>query len=110
VAALLILVVVALGGVALIVSRRRARAHDGHADARVPDQQEDFVRLGDGIRALELDVELSEAGRADYDRAVAAYDRANELTRHGDTAGANRALDEGLEAIAAARERIAGRG
>jgi hypothetical protein len=107
--ALLIIVVVAVGGGLLLLSRRRARAHDGHADAREPDQQEDFVRLGDGIRALELDVSLSDAGRGDYDRAVAAYERANELNRKGQTAAANRALDEGLAAIASARERIAGR-
>jgi hypothetical protein len=107
--AVLILAAVAVGGGLLLLRRRSARAHDGHADAREPDQQEDFVRLGDAIRALELDVELSAPGRADYERAVAAYERANELNRKGHTAAANAALDEGLEAIAAARERIAGR-
>jgi hypothetical protein len=61
------------------------------------------------IRALELDVTLGQAGRAEYDRAVDAYTRANDLQRRGDEAGADRALDEGLAAIAAARERIAGR-
>jgi hypothetical protein len=104
----LFLVVIGGGGL-LIVNRRRARRHDRHADGREPDQHEDFVRLGDGIRGLEVDVELSAAGRADYDRAVAAYERANELDRKGDAAGADRALDAGLAAIAAARERIAGR-
>ena len=72
-------------------------------------QTDDFVRLGDEIRALELDITLGDAGRADYDHALAAYARANDLQRKGDEAGANRALDEGLAAIAAARERIAGR-
>ncbi len=107
--ALVIILAVAAGGAFLLVSRRRARGNDGHADARVNDEREEFVRLGDGIRALELDVELSEAGRADYDRAVEAYDRANDLDRKGDKPGADRALHEGLEAIASARERIAGR-
>ena len=68
------------------------------------------MRLGDSIRALELDITLGdERAAADYDRAVDAYDRANDLQRKGDEAGANRALDEGLAAIASARERIAGR-
>jgi len=65
--------------------------------------------LGDAIRALELDVTLNNAGRAEYDNALAAYERANDLQRRGDGAGADRALDDGLAAIAAARERIAGR-
>ena len=70
------------------------------------------MRLGDGIRALELDVTLGDAGpaaKADYDRAVEAYDRANAHDRRGEEEAANRALDEGLAAIASARERIAGR-
>ena len=69
------------------------------------------MRLGDSIRALELDVTLaaSTPARADYDRAVAAYDRANAFNRKGDKAAADRALDEGLAHIAAARERLAGR-
>jgi hypothetical protein len=107
--ALAILILVAGAGATLLITRRRARAHDGKADAREPDQQEEFVRLGDGIRTLELDVSLGDSGREDYDRAVAAYDRANDLNARGDTHGANRALEEGLRAIATARERIAGR-
>ena len=104
------LALVVLGGAALIVSRRRAR--DGRSEVGEIDQTDDFVRLGDGIRALELDVTLGEAGpaaKADYDRALEAYDRANAHDRRGEEEAANRALDEGLAAIASARERIAGR-
>lgn len=107
----IVLVGVLAGGVLLIVSRRRDRAarNDGRSEVGEINQTNDFVRLGDQIRALELDVTLGEAGRRDYDRALAAYTRANDLNRQGDEAGANRALDEGLAAIATARERIAGR-
>ena len=105
----LALVGVLVGGALLIVSRRRAREGDGRSEVGEIDQTSDFVRLGDQIRALELDVSLGDAGRRDYDRALEAYTRANDLNRQGDEAGANLALDEGLAAIATARERIAGR-
>ena len=105
------LVAVAAGGVFLLVSRRRKRAGDGKSEARAPDVHEEFVRLGDGIRAIELDVTLTDnaAAKADYDRAVDAYDRANAHQRKGDEAAADRALDEGLAAIGSAQERLAGR-
>ena len=70
------------------------------------------MRLGDAIRTLELDVTLGDgdrAAKADYDRAVEAYDRANAFNRQGDTRAADHALDEGLAHIASARERLAGR-
>ena len=76
------------------------------------EQNDEFVRLGDSIRALELDVTLGEpdaAAKADYDRAVDAYGRANQFNARGATAAADEALDEGLAAIASARERLAGR-
>jgi hypothetical protein len=107
--AVMVLLGVLAGGLVLLVTRRRARASDGRSEVGQINQTDDFVRLGDQIRALELDVTLGEAGRSDYDRAVAAYDRANDLQRKGDERGANHALDEGLAAIASARERIAGR-
>jgi hypothetical protein len=107
------LALVVLGGAALVVSRRHARdARDGRSEVGEIDQTDDFVRLGDSIRALELDITLGEAGpaaKADYDHALEAYDRANAHDRRGEEEAANRALDEGLAAIASARERIAGR-
>ena len=106
-----LLIAVAAGGVFLLVSRRRKRAGDGKSEARAPDLNEDFVRLGDGIRAIELDVTLTDnpAAKADYDRAVDAYDRANSHHRKGEEPAADRALDEGLAAIGSAQERLAGR-
>ncbi len=107
----LVLLGVVVGGTMLIATRRRDRAarNDGRSEVGEINQTDDFVRLGDQIRALELDITLGDAGRADYDHALEAYTRANDLQRKGDEAGANRALDEGLAAIASARERIAGR-
>jgi hypothetical protein len=105
---ILFLLALVVGGFALIASRRRSR-RDGRSTVGQISVNDDFERLGDAIRALELDITLGHAGRAEYDRALAAYERANDLQRRGDEAGANRALDEGLAAIAAARERIAGR-
>jgi hypothetical protein len=108
--AVLVLVALLVGAFAMASGRRRTRArNDGRSTVGEIDPMDDFERLGDQIRALELDVTLGDAGRRDYDRAVAAYTRANELQRRGDETGANRALDEGLAAIATARERIAGR-
>ena len=95
-------------------ARRPAAGRRPQALARRPfrgrrdRQQDDFIRLGDGIRALELDVTLGDADsavKADYDRAVDAYDRANTHHRRGETAAADQALDEGLAAITSARER-----
>jgi hypothetical protein len=108
------LILVAAGGAFLLISRRRTRrdAGDGQSEVGQINQQDDFVRLGDSIRALELDVTLGDgnaAARADYDRAVEAYDRANALNRKGATSAADQALDEGLAHIASARERLAGR-
>jgi hypothetical protein len=112
--AIVVLIAVLAGGGALILGRRRARrdAGDGRSEVGHIDQNDEFVRLGDSIRALELDVTLGEgnaAAKADYDRAVEAYDRANQYNAKGATAAADQALDEGLAAIAAARERLAGR-
>ncbi len=98
------LLLLAAGGVFLVTSRRRARREsegDGRSEVGQINQQDDFVRLGDSIRALELDVTLGDgnaAAKADYDRAVEAYDRANAYNRQGATSAADEALDEGLAA------------
>ena len=108
-----VLLAVVAGGVFLIAGRRRQRRERAERDEFVRENlDEDFVRLGDALRALELDVTLDTsqtAARADYDRAVEAYTRANDLNRKGQPEAANHALDEGLAAIAIARERLAGR-
>jgi hypothetical protein len=112
--AILLLLVVVAGGAYLVFTRRRARGDgaDGRSEVGHIEQNDEFVRLGDGIRALELDVTLGDsnpAAKADYDRAVEAYDRANAFNAKGATSAANEALDEGLAHIASARERLAGR-
>jgi hypothetical protein len=110
-----LLLLVVAGGVFVLMGRRRARRDDdadGKSEVGQINQQDDFVRLGDSIRALELDVTLGDenpAAKADYDRAVEAYDRANAFNRKGATRDADKALDEGLAHIASARERLAGR-
>jgi hypothetical protein len=113
--AVLVLLVLVGGGAMLILARRRARGEggdDGVSEVGQINQNDEFVRLGDSIRALELDVTLgdaSPAAKADYHRAVEAYDRANQCNAKGATTAADQALDEGLAAIASARERLAGR-
>jgi hypothetical protein len=109
-----LLIVVLAGGAFLILGRRRARRDgaDGRSEVGHIEQNDEFVRLGDSIRALELDVTLgagNAAAKADYDRAVEAYGRANDYNAKGATTAADQALDEGLAAIASARERLAGR-
>ena len=111
---LVVLIVVVAAGAFLIFGRRRKRRDgaDGQSEVGHIEQNDEFVRLGDSIRALELDVTLGDrnaAAKADYDRAVEAYGRANEHNAKGSTAAADQALDEGLAAIASARERLAGR-
>jgi hypothetical protein len=113
--AIVVLILVVVGGAFLVFSRRRARQKgggDGVSEVGHIEQNDEFVRLGDSIRALELDVTLGDpnpAAKADYDRAVEAYTRANDYNAKGATAAADEALDEGLAAIASARERLAGR-
>jgi hypothetical protein len=106
------ILVIAAATFALVNGRRRRRKRAEQAETLRGRVQADFVRLGDGIRALELDTELADSSaavKADYDRAVDLYDRANSFNRKDDLAAADQTLDEGLEAIAAARARLAGR-
>jgi hypothetical protein len=74
------------------------------------------VELGEGIGALDLDVELAKADRAareDYSRAVGAYDQANTAWNRArtvdDLAPVGAALEEGRWALAAAKARLEGR-
>ena len=60
----LFLLALLAGGLLLVASRRRTRQGDGRSTVGQIDQTDDFVRLGDQIRALELDVTLGDAGRS----------------------------------------------
>ena len=115
---LIALGVVGVGGAALlVVGRRRRRLREERELAEVKHvARDDLVGLGDDIRALDLDVEMpgaDPAAKADYQRAVELYDRANSgfesARRPQDLAPVTRALEEGRWAMTSARERLAGR-
>src|SRR5829696_2893769 len=80
---LLLLPLIAIGGGALLLSRRRRRKEEQAEVAELKENvRDDLVALGDDIRALDLDVEMPNANpqaKADYGRAVEAYDRADDL-------------------------------
>jgi hypothetical protein len=115
--ALILLGLAGAGGAALLVSRRRRRQREAEEFAEVKDNaRDDLVALGDDIRELDLDMQLpgaSAESRADYERAVNAYDRANstwELAREpDDLEPVGSALEEGRWAMASARARLEGR-
>lgn len=78
--------------------------------------QEDLLALADGIRALDIDIELpgaSQAAKQDYERALGFYEQA---TKAFDTAQApedfeavSHAVEEGRFAISSASARLEGR-
>ena len=80
---ILILAFLVLAGGFLVVSRKRGRRRRAEQFAEAKEQaRDDLVALGEDIRALDLDVELpglDPQARADYGRAVDAYDRANHV-------------------------------
>src|SRR5215213_6495051 len=89
--AALLLPLLALGGGALLLSRRRRRREQEAELAELRENvRDDLVALGDDIRALDLDVEMpgvDPQAKADYHKAVAAYQRAEEqweAARHPD--------------------------
>ncbi len=115
---LVLLGVIALGGGAFALSRRTRRRREEAAELEAVKEQvrDDLVDLGDGIRALDIDVEMpgvDPAAREDYGRAVAAYDRANTAwntarTVH-DLEPVGSALEEGRWAMQSAKARLEGR-
>jgi hypothetical protein len=116
--ALLALIVVPLVLVGL--SRQRGRRREEEAARAELEEvkdvaRDDLVALGDDIRALDLDVELSGAdarGRQHYDQAVARYTDAEQaldrVRRPEDVAAVTSALEEGRWAMAAAKAELAG--
>jgi hypothetical protein len=115
--ALILLGLAGAGGAALAISRRRRRQREAEELAEVKDNaRDDLVALGDDIRALDLDVQmpgLPDATRADYERAVNAYDRADtawEQARSArDLQPVGEALEEGRWAMESTRARLEGR-
>jgi hypothetical protein len=115
---LILLGALALGGGAVVLSgRRRRRKADAAELDHVKDQvRDDLVELGEGIRALDIDVEMpgvDPAARADYERAVTAYDRANTAWNTARTVDdlepVGSALEEGRWALQSAKARLEGR-
>jgi hypothetical protein len=115
--AALLLPLLALGAGALIfTSHRRRKAREAELAELKENVRDDLVALGDDIRALDLDVEMpgaDPAAKADYARAVEAYDRADGIWERArvpeDFEPVAAALEEGRYAMASAKARMEGR-
>jgi hypothetical protein len=113
---LIILGLAGAGGAALLVRRRRRRQAEAVEFAEVKENaRDDLVALGDDIRALDLDIEMPGVqpdARADYDRAVNAYDTADRswrvARRPRDLEPVGSALEEGRWAMSSAKARLEG--
>ena len=111
---LIILGLAGAGGAALLVRRGRRRRAEAAEFAEVKDNaRDDLVALGDDIRALDLDVDMpgvSPEARADYERAVNAYDVADTkwkvARRPLDLEPVGAALEEGRWAMTSAKARL----
>jgi hypothetical protein len=115
-------------GLAMVFGRRRGSGDElvGYEEEAVYPAEgfedvlaaakEDLLALADEIRELDLEIEMpgvSSAARAEYGRALDAYERASgALDRAGDAAdlrAVSKALEEGRFAMASARARLEGR-
>jgi hypothetical protein len=115
----LLVVVIALVG-AVVVSRRRARAAALERAQRElqPVKKlalEDVTALGEQLRDLDLDTAgraLDEGTRADYQRALDAYEAAGKageaITRPEEISNVTKIVEDGRYAIACVRARLAG--
>lgn len=90
--------------------RRRSSAEADQYEITKDDTRDRLVALGDQIQDLDLDVEMpgaSAAGRADYDQAVAHFQRASRLFEADpsatELAEVRRAVEEGERCMAAAK-------
>ena len=95
--------------------RRRRKVEAAEFEEAKREARDDLVSLGEGIRALDLDVQMPDAdpqARADYEQAVEAYTRADEAwevaRRPRDLEPVGAALEEGRWAMASAKARFAG--
>ena len=95
--------------------RKRRKAEAAEFEEARREARDDLVSLGEGIRALDLDVQMPDAdpqARADYEQAVEAYTRADEAwevaRRPQDLEPVGAALEEGRWAMASAKARFAG--
>ncbi len=104
------------GAIALGRSRRRRKEEHDHAGELRETAHEDLVALGDDIRALDLDVEMPNAdpqAKEHYAAAVERYDQAeralDRAKRPEDFGPIAQALEEGRFAMAVAKARFEGR-
>jgi hypothetical protein len=117
-----ILLIIALGvGIALFVQSRQQKRHRELEAAEAVSKvrrvaEEDVVRLGEDLQALDVDVagrDLDEGARQDYRRALDAYDAAKaalEAVRTPeDIRGVTEALEDGRYAAACVLARLDGR-
>jgi hypothetical protein len=116
---LVLVVVLAIVG-AVVVSRKRSReaALEQARQELVPVKRlalEDITALGDQLRDLDLDTAgraLDEGTRADYQRALDAYEAAGKageaMTRPEDISHVTKIVEDGRYAIACVRARLAG--
>jgi tetratricopeptide (TPR) repeat protein len=103
-----------LVGLVLVAKRRRRRDEAERFAERHDEVDEEFVALGDEIRALDLDVSMPQAdvrAVADYEAALYAYEKADELLPRAKTLRhlervANQ-VAEGRRLLASARDRFA---
>ena len=109
--------ILAIGGAGFFLFRRRKRRQQEDAElAEVKlAARDDLVLLGEGIRELDLDVELPSASaeaKRDYETALTMYERADgALDRARDVRDleeVSASVEEGRYAIASARARLAG--
>jgi len=115
---LLVVVLVIVGVVVVSRKRRQAAALERAKRELEPVKRlalEDVTALGDQLRDLDLDTAgrtLDEGARADYQRALDAYEAAGKageaLTRPEDISHVTKIVEDGRYAIACVRARLAG--
>ena len=119
-AGVVLLLVIAAIVVAFVVSSRRSKARElERREAELEPVRkltyEDVTALGEQLQALDLDLvghQLDEGARADYQRALDAYESAktaaDAMAQPDDVRHVTQILDDGRYAIACVRARVAG--
>lgn len=115
----LLVVVIAIVAVVVVGRKRSQQAALERAERELQPVKrlalEDVTALGEQLRDLDLDTaasQLDEGARADYQRALDAYEAAGQageaMTRPEDISNVTKIVEDGRYAIACVRSRIAG--
>lgn len=115
----LLIVVIAIVGVVVVSRKRSQRAALERARKELEPVKklalEDVTALGEQLRDLDLDTaaaQLDEGARADYQRALDAYEAAGQageaMTRPEDISNVTKIVEDGRYAISCVRARLAG--